>query len=117
MSSTIQNKKLIILATKYTSALNNNCPVIDEYRVRWVEQDLHPDHIREYCKIAKNGEKKLCWSCTDYLGKYKTELYNYETGPGAVNDSLAEIRATQATINAKLDLILAHLNITPGNQP
>ncbi len=103
------------LLEKYLTALNTDCPVLDEYRAKWTADDLIPGRIREYCKYDKSGTRGICWSCSDYIKKYKDDIVKYEQGPGATLDLIMEIQGKQAEMDAKLDRILAlltHLELT-----
>jgi len=97
------------ITDKYLTALNANCPSLEGFRVKWSVTDLDPKNIRTYCKTDGVSMNGMCWSCSDYIKKYKDELYEYEKGPGATMDLLREIQANQADLNAKLDRILSLL--------
>ena len=95
------------IADKYLTALNTNCPSLEGFRVEWTAADLDPKNIRTYCKTDGVSMNGICWSCLDYIKKYKDEIVEYEKGPCATMDLLREIQANQADLNAKLDRILA----------
>ncbi len=98
-----------ILLDKYLTALNTECPVLNEYRAKWTADDLTPRRIRDYCKFDKSGTRGMCWSCSDYIKKYKDDIVKYEQGPGATLDLIRELQTKQAEMDAKLDRILALL--------
>jgi hypothetical protein len=52
----------------------------------------------------------ICWSCSDYIKKYKDDIVKYEQGPGATMAILMELQAKQAEMDAKLYRILALLS-------
>jgi hypothetical protein len=99
-----------ILLNKYLTVLNVNCAVMEDYRNKWTADDLIPGRIREYCKFDKAGTRGMCWSCSDYIKKYKDDIVKYEQGPGATMVLVRELQAKQAEMDAKLDRILALLD-------
>lgn len=110
MSAHTQLGQSRFLLEKYLTALNTECPVLDEYRAKWTADDLIPGRIREYCKYDKSGARGICWSCIDYIKKYKDEIIKYEQGPGATLDLIRELQVKQAEMDGKLDRILALLS-------
>ena len=98
-----------ILLDKYLTVLNVNCAVMEEYRNKWTADDLTPGRIRDYCKFDKAGTRGICWSCSDYIKKYKDDIVKYEQGPGATLDLIRELQTKQAEMDAKLVRILALL--------
>lgn len=98
-----------ILLNKYIKVLNSNCAVNEKYRMKWSADDLTPGRIREYCKFDMSGTHGICWSCLDYIKKYKDDVVKYEQGPGATMDLIMGIQAKQCEMDAKLDRILSLL--------
>jgi hypothetical protein len=101
---------------KYVRVLNANCPSLDEYRVKWTPDDLNPEHIRNYCKIDKNGINGICWSCSDYINQYKNELEKWDLGPGKTLALLAELKLAHMELDKKLERILSLLSGSSGKQ-
>jgi len=99
-----------ILLDKYLTVLNVNCAVMEDYRNKWTADDLTPGRIRDYCKFDKSGTRGICWSCSDYIKKYKDDIVKYEQGPGATMVLVRELQGKQAEMDAKLDRILALLD-------
>ncbi len=96
--------------SSYIDKLNKACSSHDEYKVLWTIDDLQPNNIRRYCKKNSSEEKKICWSCSDYLSKYLIDLEHYEQNISSTNDILKIILEKQDLLSAKLDTLLSLMN-------
>ena len=90
---------------------------MDKFKVKWTAADLNPNNIRPYCKTDSMGIHSMCWSCSDYIKKYKDEILAYEREPCDTILLIRELQANQVEIDKKLDRILALLEAKSSSYP